>query len=258
MVRSLLPLLAILSTTAACSSFPVLGGESTSTSGDRLNGSCDRDEVLNAASGGRRTALERGFAWLDANVPYSQSRTHDGYRTDCSGFVSMCWDTGTSYTTATYYSGGAPASDIGGFEELEPADAVVRRGHMMLFAGWADSDHTSMCVLEQASTASDMQFRAHSVSSLQSQGYKAIRASNLPSEGTSSSTSETPQGEDTGGETEGTSSGSGTNASDPGSGTPSGEQPPYDGYPGEGGYGEDPCPREDPACEGYDEWGEGY
>ncbi len=39
----------------------------------------------------RSTAVNRGLAWVSAHVPYSQSGTHDGYRTDCSGFASMCW-----------------------------------------------------------------------------------------------------------------------------------------------------------------------
>lgn len=39
----------------------------------------------------RTTIISRGQDWVDKHVPYSQSGTHDGYRTDCSGFVSMCW-----------------------------------------------------------------------------------------------------------------------------------------------------------------------
>ena len=39
----------------------------------------------------RTTILSRGQDWVDKHVPYSQTGTHDGYRTDCSGFVSMCW-----------------------------------------------------------------------------------------------------------------------------------------------------------------------
>jgi hypothetical protein len=29
--------------------------------------------------------------WLNPAVPYSQSAYHNGYRTDCSGYVSMAW-----------------------------------------------------------------------------------------------------------------------------------------------------------------------
>ncbi len=33
----------------------------------------------------------RGQVWVDKHVPYNHEGTYDGYRTDCSGFVSMCW-----------------------------------------------------------------------------------------------------------------------------------------------------------------------
>jgi len=29
--------------------------------------------------------------WLNPPVPYSQTAYHNGYRTDCSGYVSMAW-----------------------------------------------------------------------------------------------------------------------------------------------------------------------
>jgi len=40
---------------------------------------------------GRSTIVARGQDWVDKHVPYNQGATHDGYRTDCSGFVSMAW-----------------------------------------------------------------------------------------------------------------------------------------------------------------------
>ncbi len=39
----------------------------------------------------RSTIVARGQDWVDKHVPYNQGGSHDGYRTDCSGFVSMCW-----------------------------------------------------------------------------------------------------------------------------------------------------------------------
>jgi len=39
----------------------------------------------------RSTMISRGQDWVNKHVPYSQEKTYDGYRTDCSGFVSMCW-----------------------------------------------------------------------------------------------------------------------------------------------------------------------
>jgi hypothetical protein len=153
----------------------------TADSADALTSSCklSRDTIIGSVAGERATAIERGFAWFDAHVPYSQSRQHEGYRTDCSGFVSMCWELGTSLTTASF-SAGTDVSHLGSYNDLEPADALVRRvggtGHVVLFLGWNDAAHTAACVLEEASTASDMQFRTRTVSSLKASSFKPIRA----------------------------------------------------------------------------------
>jgi hypothetical protein len=155
-------------------------GETTETA-EALTSSCklSRAQILGATAGARREAIERGFEWFDDHVPYSQSRSHEGYRTDCSGFVSMCWKTGTSYTTASFIAGAA-SSSLASYNALQPADALVYRsgshGHIVLFLGWNDNAHSSACVLEQASTASDMQFRARSTASLHASGFRAIRA----------------------------------------------------------------------------------
>lgn len=37
----------------------------------------------------RSTIIARGQDWVNKNIPYD--KTYDGYRTDCSGFVSMAW-----------------------------------------------------------------------------------------------------------------------------------------------------------------------
>ena len=159
-------------------------GEVTSS----VTGSCkaSRAQILASVSGGRRTAIARGFTWLDADVPYSQSASYEGYRTDCSGFVSMCWETGTSYTTLDFSNGGGASSKLSSYDDLLPGDALVRRsggsGHVVLFLGWNDAKQTAACVLEQASTKSDMQFGVRSTSSLKSGGFKAIRADKLDGE----------------------------------------------------------------------------
>ncbi len=156
-------------------------GDMGDTSGEELKVACNlsRDAILASAQGGRHTAIERGFTWYDAQVPYSQSKNYGGYRTDCSGFISMCWELGTSYTTANFIDDTAQWSSLGSFGELAPADAMVYRkgssGHIMMFLGWNDAAHTEACVLEQASTAEDMQFRARTIDSLVAGGYHAIQ-----------------------------------------------------------------------------------
>jgi len=164
---------------------PPIVGDVGDNSGQELKTQCNlsRDSILASVQGGRRTAIERGFSWYDAQVPYSQSQYHEGYRTDCSGFVSMCWELGTSYTTANFIDDTSEWTSLGSFDDLVPADAMVYRsgkaGHIMMFVGWNDAAKTEACVLEQASTADDMQFRARSVDSLAAGGYHAIRAAKL-------------------------------------------------------------------------------
>lgn len=156
--------------------------EDVGTSSEALSSSCSisRSQILASASSGRRRAIERGFTWWDAQVPYSQSAWYKGYRTDCSGFVSMCWELGTSYTTADFIVGGGESDRLASYDQLLPGDALVRRangkGHMVMFLGWNDKAKSSACVIEQASTALDMEFRSRTTSSLRANGYRAIRA----------------------------------------------------------------------------------
>jgi len=182
--------LAVSFVTVACAvdtEAPPVVGDVGDTSGQQLKVGCNlaRSDILASVQGGRRTAIERGFAWYDAQVPYSQSKQYDGYRTDCSGFVSMCWQLGSSYTTSDFINDTGEWTSLGSFDELVPADAMVYRsgiaGHIMMFVGWNDNAKTEACVLEQASTADDMQFRARTTDSLVAGGYHAIRATKLGS-----------------------------------------------------------------------------
>lgn len=176
----------IASIVVACSRAPAEDQpEETGSTESELTKGCSlaRATILSTASPKRKHVVERGFTWLDDDVPYSQSASHQGYRTDCSGFVSMCWELGRSSNTSAFYSGDAN-SRLGSYEELLVADALVKQGHMMIFLGWNDQAHSGACVLEQASTASDMQFRVRTTSSLKSEGYKAIRADKLATDTT--------------------------------------------------------------------------
>lgn len=101
----------------------------------------------------RAQVLERAQSWIDEHVMYSQSLYHQNrfgrYRQDCSGYVSMCWALGTSYTTATILQ---VAHRIG-WGELQGGDALHRRvgseGHIALFVGWVDGGHTQPIVQEE-------------------------------------------------------------------------------------------------------------
>lgn len=93
--------------------------------------------------------IARGQDWVNKHVPYSQAATHDGYRTDCSGFVSMCWELGKpglSTSTLPQVSHHITKND------LQPGDAILCEGHhVILFAGWSDSSKSHYVAMEEAS-----------------------------------------------------------------------------------------------------------
>jgi cell wall-associated NlpC family hydrolase len=142
-----------------------------------------RAQILAAADDERRAVIERALRWFDRGVPYSQARSFEGYRTDCSGFVSMCWGLDMSYSTADFASGGAESYALESYAMLRPGDALVRRrtsrGHMVLFLGWNDESKTSACVIEQNGTRLDMELGARTVSAMRASGFRAIRADRL-------------------------------------------------------------------------------
>ncbi|RJQ67882.1 cell wall-associated hydrolase [Pseudonocardiaceae bacterium YIM PH 21723] len=120
---------------------------------DHINGKVDAA----AAKPSRDEAINRGRVWLTANggkpVPYSQSKNwKDGYRQDCSGFVSMAWKikapglntvglkgVTTPITKAQLLKGDA----------LLDANGTSNTRHVVLFVKWADAAKTKYVALEQ-------------------------------------------------------------------------------------------------------------
>ncbi|MFB7662764.1 peptidoglycan-binding protein [Kitasatospora sp. NPDC056138] len=102
----------------------------------------------------RSAILDRAQSWVDQQVPYSMSGFwSDGYRQDCSGFVSMAWGLGSSQTTWTL----PDFADRIAKNDLQPGDALIFNdpdhpqggSHIALFAGWADSSRTTYLAFEQ-------------------------------------------------------------------------------------------------------------
>ena len=74
--------------------------------------------------------------WLNPSVPYSQSAYHNGHRTDCSGYVSMTWQLGTSETTWTLPNYSSPISKA----TLKAGDVLLNiNEHVLIFSSWANS-----------------------------------------------------------------------------------------------------------------------
>ncbi|HSK47268.1 MAG TPA: hypothetical protein VLA05_04585 [Coriobacteriia bacterium] len=95
----------------------------------------------------RELVITRSKRWVRHKVPYSQSRYHAGYRQDCSGFVSMAWKTGRSYTTSTIKR----VSHRINYRKAKPGDAVLRPGrHVAIFGGWHNKSRRTYYAYEES------------------------------------------------------------------------------------------------------------
>jgi len=103
--------------------------------------------ATSASAISRADVLARAQKRIDAPVPYSQSKYYAGYRTDCSGYVSSCWGTGTSWSTSSFYKVSYRIKS----SQLLPGDAMLKKGyHVRLFYGWLDPAHTKYVAYESA------------------------------------------------------------------------------------------------------------
>ncbi|MFI8307487.1 NlpC/P60 family protein [Streptomyces sp. NPDC085927] len=102
----------------------------------------------------RADIVERAERWVAAKVPYSTSAYwSDGYRQDCSGFVSMAWNLPANEWTGSL---GQYAQKITK-AELQPGDMLLFHNaadpqsgsHVVLFGGWTDSTRTAYVAYEQ-------------------------------------------------------------------------------------------------------------
>ena len=93
----------------------------------------------------RKTVITRAKSWVKQRVPYSQRRYHKGYRQDCSGFVSMAWKLGRSYTTRSL----SRVSKRVSVSKARPGDAVLTPGHVVIFGGWKNKKARTFYAYEQ-------------------------------------------------------------------------------------------------------------
>ncbi|TGG87129.1 VCBS repeat-containing protein [Streptomyces albus] len=101
----------------------------------------------------RSEMRQRAKSWIDERVPYDQASFHTNqygrYRQDCSGYVSMAWHLGSSYTTRSL----PDVMNTIARSELRFGDALWRVdskvGHVALFVRWADAAHTRPVVWEE-------------------------------------------------------------------------------------------------------------
>ncbi len=122
---------------------------------ESITSACTRDAILAGTPANRRAIVERALAWVDQGVPYSQTPQprEAGYRTDCSGLVSMAWQLPAPGHTTYSFAGGPWDDHVShriDWSELAPGDALNSpQHHIMLFAGWLDENRTRFCTIEE-------------------------------------------------------------------------------------------------------------
>ncbi|MBM7438949.1 peptidoglycan-binding protein [Streptomyces sp. HB132] len=102
----------------------------------------------------RTEIITRAKKWVTAKVPYDMGAYwSDGYRQDCSGFVSMAWNLGTNEWTGSLAAFGTKIAR----EDLEPGDILLFHNladpavgsHVTVFGGWTDHTHSHYLAYEQ-------------------------------------------------------------------------------------------------------------
>ena len=115
----------------------------------------------------RETVISRSKYWVKKRVPYSQRRYFRGYRQDCSGFVSMAWRLGRSHTTRTL----PRVAKRVPVKHAQPGDAVLSRGHAVIFAGWKNKSKRTFYAYAEPSWGG----HAHKKVKKFKHGYKVLR-----------------------------------------------------------------------------------
>uniref|UniRef100_UPI003EBF46EA NlpC/P60 family protein n=2 Tax=Streptomyces TaxID=1883 RepID=UPI003EBF46EA len=105
-----------------------------------------RSAAVTAPTISRSSVIQRAATWVGEGLDYNQGAYHDGYRMDCSGYVSMAWKLSSSLTTNTFAGAGVTKSISKG--DLKAGDALLNdaagnSGHVALFHKWANDAHTS-------------------------------------------------------------------------------------------------------------------
>lgn len=136
---------------------------------EALTSACTRSAILAGTPLHRRGIIDRAMNWVDRRIMYSQSpqRAVGGYRTDCSGLVSMAWELPPPGNTTHSFAGGPwdnGRSRRITWGELEVGDALnAPAAHVMLFAGWLDENHTRLCSIEEYNWGRPASILHHSV-----------------------------------------------------------------------------------------------
>ncbi|GHH32440.1 peptidoglycan-binding protein [Streptomyces candidus] len=102
----------------------------------------------------RADIVKRAQTWVEAKVPYSMDKYwSDGYRQDCSGYVSMAWGLAGNEWTGSLAGFGVQVPR----DRLQPGDILLfhntadphNGSHVTIFGGWTDYTHSHYLAYEQ-------------------------------------------------------------------------------------------------------------
>ncbi|GGW36149.1 membrane protein [Streptomyces lucensis JCM 4490] len=119
-----------------------------------LHGTAAKPGTVPIPATTRTAIINRAKLWVAAKVPYSMTAYwSDGYRQDCSGYVSMAWGLPGNEWTGSLGEFGTKITK----EELQPGDILLYHNpdnpesgsHVVIFGGWTDYTHTYYTVYEQ-------------------------------------------------------------------------------------------------------------
>ncbi|WP_151775066.1 peptidoglycan-binding domain-containing protein [Streptomyces abyssomicinicus] len=125
----------------------------------------DAVQTMAAATITRDQMIARAKTWLTANngkpVPYSMERNwKDGYRQDCSGYVSMALGLGKpGLNTVGLATTSSVTKRLSSVSQLKKGDLLIDYStsdgdfrHVVIFEKWANTSHTAYWAYEQRGT----------------------------------------------------------------------------------------------------------
>jgi cell wall-associated NlpC family hydrolase len=142
--------------------------------------------VAAAATITRAQVLTRAQTWhphTASRIPYSQAKTHGGYRTDCSGYASMALGLPKPGPNTVGLASSTYSTRIT-MSQLQPGDLVIdstgtsSTRHVVIFVKWTSSAHTAYYEYEQrGSYGTDYRTRTYGLPS--GSEYHAYRPKNI-------------------------------------------------------------------------------
>jgi hypothetical protein len=95
----------------------------------------------------RADMIAKAKVWVANKVPYNQGGDYEGYREDCSGYVSMAWGLEKPGRTTETLPG--VSKQITKAELLEGDVLLCTSEHVVLFGGWANAEKSQYVSYEE-------------------------------------------------------------------------------------------------------------